>query len=162
MPRILRLWKSYWAIRFSSTSIYFTLLQKNLYRSWNRFRVCCNNTKSRTEAMFVYRFQNNLICAYLLLTILLHTVAALPFCTALYGVPNTASCDELLHGDDSYSGYTGIGNTDRKDHLFALPNTTRPPHTTDEQWYNQVHLSIIRANRKPTSPSTQHLLSPSY
>ena len=162
MQRKLRLLKSYWAICFSSTYIYLTLLQKNSYRSWNLFRVCRNNIKSRTEAMIVYQFHNNLIYAYLLLTTLLHTVAALPFCTALYGVPDTASCNELLHGDDSYSGYTGIGNTDRRDHLFALPNTMRPPHTTDEQWYNKVNLSIIRANRKPISPSTQHLLSPSY
>lgn len=111
--------------------------------------------------MIVYRFRNNLIYAYLLLTTL-HTVAALPFCTALYGTPDIESCDELLHGDHSYSGYTGIGNTDRKDHLFALPHTGRPPHTTDDQWNNKVNLSIIRANSKPINPSNQHLLSPSY
>ena len=108
--------------------------------------------------MIVYRFQNNLIYAYLLLTTLLHIVAAVPFCTALYGAPDTASCDELLHGDGTSSGYIGIGNTDRGDHLFALPHTLRPPHTTDEQWNNQVKLPIIRANRKPITPSNQHLL----
>ena len=112
--------------------------------------------------MRVYRFQNNLIYAYLLLTALLHTVVALPFCTALYGIPDTAYCDELLHGDDSISGYTGIGNTDRKDHLFALPNTSRPLHTTDEEWDNKVNLPIIRATRKLTNSSNQHLISPSY
>ena len=112
--------------------------------------------------MIAYRFQNNLIYACLLLTTLLQTIAAEPFCTYIYGTPDTASCDELLHGDDSPTGYTGIGNTDRRDHLFALPHTWRPPHTTDEQWYNKVDLSIVRANSKPINPSNQNLLSPSY
>ena len=112
--------------------------------------------------MTVYRFQKNLIYTYLLLTTLLHTVAAQPFCTALYGAPDRASCDQLLHGDDSSSGYTGIGNIDRRDHLFALPHSLRPPNTTDEQWNNLVNLSIVRANRKPINPSNQQLLCPSY
>ena len=106
--------------------------------------------------MIAYRFQNNLIYAYLLLTTLLHAVAAQSFCSTFYGVPDSKSCNELLHGD------TGIGNTDLGDHLFGLPHILRPPHTTDEQWDNKVNLSIIRANRKPISPSNQHLLSPCY
>ena len=110
--------------------------------------------------MIVDRFQNNLIYAYLLLTTLIHTVAAQPFCTAFYGVPDSESCNELLHGDNSPTGYTGIGNTDHRDHLFGLPHILRPPHTTDEQWDNKVNLPIIRANRKPINPSNQHLLSP--
>ena len=110
--------------------------------------------------MIVYRFQNNLIYAFLLLTTPLHTLAALPFCTTLYGTPDTASCAELLHGDDSSGGYTGIGNTDSRDHLFALPHTQKPPHTTDEQWDNKVNLPIIRATRKPIDPPTQHFLFP--
>ena len=95
-----------------------------------------------------YRLQKSLIYTYILLTTLIHTVAALPGCTALYGTPDQDSCHELLYGDDSPSGYTGIGNTDRNDHLFALPHTLRLPQTTDEQWDHRVNLSIIRSNRK--------------
>ena len=91
----------------------------------------------------------SLMHAYLLLlTTQLHTAAASAFCTTLYGTPDYESCDQLLHGDDMSSGYTGIGNTDRRDHLFALPFTQKPPHASDEQWANKVNLPIIRSNRK--------------
>ena len=90
----------------------------------------------------------SLIHAYLILTIHFRTAAALAFCTGLYGTPDYFSCDELLNGHVMSGGYTGIGNTDRRDHLFALPFTQKPPDTSDEQWANKVNLPIIRSNRK--------------
>ena len=104
--------------------------------------------------MTVYR---SLISAYLLLIALLHTAAARPGCTTLYGIPDLTSCDELLHGSDSH---IGIGNTDDKDHLFALPGTSRPYYATDEQWENKVDLPIIRSNRM-SIPSV-NISSPCY
>lgn len=98
--------------------------------------------------MTLHRSLTSLIHIYLLLTTHLQTAAALAFCTGLYGTPDYFACDQLLNGHVMSSGYTGIGNTDRRDHLFALPFTQKPPHTSDEQWANKVNLPIIRSNRK--------------
>ena len=98
--------------------------------------------------MAIYRLRASFIRICLLLTTLIHTAAALPFCTALYGIPDWASCDQLLHGDALSTSHTGLGNTDYRSHLFTLPLDWRPLHITDEQWRYKVNLPIIRSNRK--------------
>ncbi|KAF6238001.1 hypothetical protein HO173_004202 [Letharia columbiana] len=85
---------------------------------------------------------------YLTLNCSLLRALALRLCTTLYGSPNHASCEYLLHGDGLSSGYTGIGSTDRKDHLFARPLTWRPPDITSLQWDNRLALPILRSNAK--------------
>ncbi len=114
----------------------------------NFFGVWSSKSPSQTEIMAIHRLRASFIHICLLLTTLIHTAAAIPFCTALYGTPDHESCDQLLYGDLS-RGYRGLGNRDYRTHLFALPLTWRPLHITDEQWNNKVNLPIIRSNRKP-------------
>ncbi len=117
-------------------------------------RVWSSKSTLQTEIMAIHRSRASFIRICLLLTTLIHTAAALPFCTALYGIPDWASCDQLLHGDALSRSHTGLGNTDYRSHLFSLPLDWRPLHITDEQWNYRVNLPIIRSNRKSIHPIT--------
>ncbi|KAI4289583.1 MAG: hypothetical protein L6R35_001140 [Caloplaca aegaea] len=63
----------------------------------------------------------------LLLLLLLPTISALPQCSLLFGRPDYASCDLLLHGARDHATGTiiteGIDRIDRRDHLFHINPT---------------------------------------
>lgn len=97
--------------------------------------------------------------ALLILFCSLLQALAVSFCTTLYDSPDPASCDRLLHGDDLSSGYTGISNTDRTVHLFALSNLATARHQMAQQSHPPHHplkrkISLINTS-KPSLSSTK-------